>query len=434
MERSSDWLGVRDYERRLAIGGLSAAIAEVLTLEQGETDRLCEYTPKELLDLVFHVFGDKRVLDDYLKARADQRDGEAELDKLDGDLARTDNEHQSFIQRANLYQQWRDLKNQETLLEAEIRPRVELAELRQAMRSAETRLEAMRRQAAEQQIQIDQEDRRLARNTEALTAFVVQQKTAATARETTATQHSAALTRFTETRSMLHERSRLREQALAAGTDSAQAASRLEQNRLKLAEITAKIAGVTQRHAESSARLAAMRSGKSALEPYAAQFRAALDEARIDHLLLTEIVEVTDPGWQVAVEALLASYRHLILLKRPRDREAAWRIGERLQYRSFVTPDLETPPAAVVGSMLEVTRFASEAPAWLTAWLNRVQRVEDAAAGAKLEARHDWITRAGYHRERRGARHSGVAARDFRFGEAARRAQLKALEDDCAAL
>lgn len=434
MERSPDWLGVRDYERRLASGGLTAAIAQVLSLEQGETDRLCEYTPKALLDLVFHVFGDKRVLDDYMQARADQRDGEAELGQLDSDCKRTEYEHQTYIQRANLYLEWRNLKDEEIRLESEVRPRVELAELRQDMRGAKSRLESLRRHAAEQQIVIEQNQRRLAGNADALAATDAVQKNAALAREAAAAAHSAALTRATETKSLLGERERLREQARATSGDSAQAASRLEQHRPRLAQVRADIASRTERNMAATTRLAALRSGKAAPESYVAQLRGAFDEAGIAHLLLTEIVEVTDPGWQAAVEALLAPYRHLVLLKRTRDRDAAWRIGERLRYRSFVTPELEPPPDAVAGSVLEIVRFTADAPAWLTAWLNRVQRVEDAAAGAKLDARQDWITRAGYHRERRGARDSSVAERDFRFGEAARRAQLKALEADCAAL
>lgn len=434
LERSPDWLGVRDYERRLANGGLTAAIAQVLSLEQGETDRLCEYTPKALLDLVFHVFGDKRVLDDYMQARADQRDGEAELDKLDGDLARTENDHQSFIQRANRYQEWRSLKDEEIRLESEIRPRVELAEIRQSIRGAESQLEGLRREAAGRQEQLDQEERRLARNADSLAITLANQKSAATAREAAAAKYKTALTCATETVSMLKERDRLREQSRAAGKDSSQAAARLEQHRPRLAEVKAKAASLTVRNAEFEACLAALRSGKPTLGTYAAQFRGALDESGIAHLMLTEIVEVADAGWQAAVEALLAPYRHLVLLKRPLDRDAAWHIGERLQYRSFVTPDLEPPPTPVPGSVLEITRFTGDVPEWLTTWLNRVQRVEDAAAGAKLDPRQDWITRTGYHRERRGARHSGVPARDFRFGESARRAQLKALEEDCAQL
>ena len=429
MERSPDWLGVRDYERRLASGGLSAAIAQVLSLEQGETDRLCEYTPKALLDLVFHVFGDKRVLDDYTQARADQRDGEAELDKLDGDLARTVNEHEAFIQRANRYQEWRGLKDEETLLEAEIRPRVELAELRLAIKSAETRLDTLRRQSAEHQARIEQEARRRERSAEALAANSAAQQNAAAARETAAARHTAALVNVTGTRNLLAERDKLRAQA-ASVKDSAQAAARLEQNRLRLAEMQVGKLQRTQRRTEANARLAALRGGKSMIEPFVEKLRGALDEAGLHHTMLAEIVEVSDAGWQAAVEALLAPYRHLVLLKRARDRDAAWRIGERLQYRGFVTPDVEAAPAPTPGSVLEIARFTADAPAWLTTWLNRVQRVEDAAAGARLDPAQEWITRAGYHRERRGARHRGVAAHEFRFGEAARRAQLTALQDE----
>ncbi|MGV3628028.1 MAG: AAA family ATPase [Betaproteobacteria bacterium] len=430
MERSPDWLGVRDYERRLANGGLSAAIAQVLSLEQGETDRLCEYTPKALLDLVFHVFGDKRVLDDYTQARADQRDSESELDKLDGDLKRTENEYETFIQRANRYQEWRDLKNEENQLLAEIRPRVELAELRLAIKNAEARLETLRRQSADHQIQIAHEERRLARNADALAVNADAQKNAARAHEDAATRHNAALINVTSTRNLLAERDKLRAQAAAAGNDSAEAATRLERDRPRLAEIKTQRTVLTQQHAETSARLAALRGGKSTPEHFVTKLRGALDEAGIPHVMLTEMVEVSDAGWQTAVEALLAPYRHLVVLKRARDRDKAWRIGEQLQYRGFVTPEAEPPPAANAGSVLEVLRLSSEAPAWLTTWLNRIQRVKDTATGTKLNAEQDWITRAGYHRERRGARHRGVSAHEFRFGEAARRAQMKALEDD----
>ena len=215
----------------------------------------------------------------------------------------------------------------------------------------------------------EQDQRRLERNADALAATDAVQKNAARAREDAAARHSAALTRATETKSLLGERERLREQAQAAGGDSAQAASRLEQHRPRLAQVRAGIANRTERNAASTARLSALRSGKSAPEPHVAQLRGAFDEAGIAHLLLTEIVEVTDPGWQAAVEALLAPYRHLVLLKRARDRDAAWRIGERLRYRSFVTPDLEPPPDAVAGSVLEIARFTADAPSWLTTWL-----------------------------------------------------------------
>lgn len=44
-----DWLGIDNWRKRLEGAGLSRAIAKVLALEQGQTDRLCEYSPRELL-------------------------------------------------------------------------------------------------------------------------------------------------------------------------------------------------------------------------------------------------------------------------------------------------------------------------------------------------------------------------------------------------
>ena len=34
----------------------------MLSLEQGATDKLCELSPRELLDLVYDVFGDRETL------------------------------------------------------------------------------------------------------------------------------------------------------------------------------------------------------------------------------------------------------------------------------------------------------------------------------------------------------------------------------------
>ena len=55
IEQKGEEFGVRDYQRILHSAGLSPAIARVLSLEQGQTDKLCELSHKDLLDLVFQV-------------------------------------------------------------------------------------------------------------------------------------------------------------------------------------------------------------------------------------------------------------------------------------------------------------------------------------------------------------------------------------------
>jgi hypothetical protein len=54
------------------------------------------------------------------------------------------------------------------------------------------------------------------------------------------------------------------------------------------------------------------------------------------------VVEVTDAGWQAALEAVLRPYRHLILLEREQDRHAAWALGERARFRHFIVSERET--------------------------------------------------------------------------------------------
>ena len=154
-----------------------------------------------------------------------------------------------------------------------------------------------------------------------------------------------------------------------------------------------------------------------------AAFRQALGQAGIGYDLLAEVVEITDPSWQAAVEAVLAPFAHLVLLSRDKDAEAAMALGEKLRYRHFIVPDCVEAGLAPKGSLLEVVRFAKPVPQWLLRTLERTRRVEDAAAGSKLPRGEDWITRQGYLRERRGGRHA--APEQARFGKA----RLEALRE-----
>ena len=54
-------------------------------------------------------------------------------------------------------------------------------------------------------------------------------------------------------------------------------------------------------------------------------------------------------------------------------------------------------------SLAEVVEFGAPVPRWLADLLNRIRRVDDAEAARDLPREQEWITRDGYHRERRGA-------------------------------
>lgn len=422
-DKALSWLGVRDYKLNLEQAGLTRAIAEVLALEQGDTDKLCEYGPKALLDLVFQVFGDKAVLDNYQQAKNEQREAENELGELhrqlDGQEVRVNN----MRIRAQRFLDWQALETEVKRLENSVLPALRYLESYDSVMGYVSQFKGMRRTLKLRQEELQRHDANL-REQAALTEQAIAHEAAANAR------YQALFAPFQQAGSEARSAEKLLEQrdkmqALAeaeSGADAAQLGDKLGRLRGEQAELQARIKTAKQEREQLAELQFALQGGRQPSEPFVRQMRAALDEAGIPHQMLSEIVEVRDGSWQAAVEALLAPYRHIILLNREADRHAAFQLGQRLQYRHFIVTDREATPKAAPGSILEILELQADAPAWLTRQLNSVTRVKSVEAGASVQG--DWITRDGFHKERRGARHIGVAAHDHHFGEAARQSRL----------
>lgn len=426
LERGGEWLGVRDYRVRLAGAGLSRAICRVLTLEQGATDKLCQLSPRELLQLVFDVFEDKAVLDDYQRARAEQFDVEKEIGQLQQGMHELHLRLEASKADVRSFEEGLALRNQRQRLEAEIAPKVELAELRATFEGKRGHLTGLRRGLRER-------ERAHARLLEQEAQAVAQRGRLREELAQARAQAGEAEAAFTVARDQARDAEALvrrrddlaRLQAQRGEADVEALSRRVEEGRRRQAELRLEAGRDRQRAGEIEAQLAALSGGGRIVEPFEREFRAALDGAGIGHRVLTELVEIADPQWSVAVEAVLAPYRHLLLLESPEDAREAWRLGERLQYRHFVVADRAPVERATRGSLLEVVRFSAHPPAWLPRQLDRIQRVADVDAGQRLPKGQDWITARGYLREHRGGRHIGGGQQHF--GAGARQARQAAL-------
>ena len=432
-EQAGDWMGVRDYRVRLAGAGLTRAICRVLTLEQGATDKLCQYSPRELLQLVFDVFEDKAVLDDYQRARNEQFDVEREIGQLRQDLAGLHTRLEAARADVRSFEQGRTLRNELQRMQVEIAPKIELAELRGEVLGARASLLGQRRALFE----------RVAARDAAQTRHADAQAAVESARErlragrADATQAEA---RFQQARDLARDAEKLIRRhdellvldANRGAVDADALAARIEDTRTRQAELHFEEKRDRQRNAELSAELAALGRGESHVPADERAFRKALDDAGIRHRALTELVEIRDPDWAVAVEAVLRPYRQLIVLEHPKDARAAWALGERMEYRHFVVADRAPAGKPTKGSLQEVVRFLADPPAWLPRQLDRIHRVADIEAGSALPKDQDWITRKGYLREHRGGRHIGGGPQVF--GAGAREARLQALRTEQATL
>jgi len=427
LEKQGEEFGVRDYQRILHGAGLSPAIARVLSLEQGQTDKLCELSPRELLDLVFQVFGDKDVLDRYLEARHHQEHTARELDAGQNQLEALGNNLEKHEQKVNRYREWQRLNQERIELVSETRPRLEHCLLqREAEHAARTLLVQRRdwraRRAERAVLQMD---------SDALEAAIEQALLRKRAADDNEKIQNQALNEINHElggwETIVRQQQRLEEQAQAGGGEVADAREieRLESQR---ADLLVSIAGLQQRRTQLDEMLENLAAGRRADPHDVAAFRQALSAADIAHHLLTDVVEIVDAGWQPAVEAALAPFAHIVLLQHGRDAERAMALGEKQRYRNFIVPECVNAGLPPQGSLLEVVRFSSAVPEWLLRTLERTRRVEDVAAGSKLPRGEDWITRQGYLRERRGGRFA--APEQMRFG----RARLDALRDERAAL
>lgn len=426
LRENATWMGVREFQRRLHEAGLTPAIAQVLSLEQGQTDKLCEKSPRDLLNLVFEVFGDKQVLDRYQEARQHQDATARELDEFEKQLGKLGLHIERTRERVNNYRQWRGLMDEKIRLAAEIKPRVEFQQLRVSIRGASQQLTGSRRELARLAGEIALTDGRLPQIAAAIEAARGDYLRLQGDEKRVTAEFVALREKIGGLKAVVGQRKQLAELAAQKNLpDPEAAAQRLGEAERERAETAALLKAARDELEETLKLLRLLETGQRADPREVAELRAALDEAGVHHDLLPEIVEVADESWQAAVEALFAPFRHVVLLKREEDRGRAFIIGERLRYRHFIVPERINPPPPTPGSLLEIVCFTRPAPAWLVNLLDRTQRVENAEEGQHQPRGQDWVTRDGYLSERRGGRHAGVRPNDFVFG----RARAAALHD-----
>ena len=426
IESKGQMFGVKDFQRQLHAAGLSPAIAKVLSLEQGQTDKLCELSERELLKLVFEVFGDEEVLTRYQEARHHQEQTARELQDTENNLKAQENHLQAYETRVNRYLEWQNLNEERTVLLSEFKPRLEFYALTEESERARNTLKASKRDwFTKRQERVAVKNQQAQKQNE-MAAFETRKEIAELAESVVNTKLGEVNKSLGRVEVLVEQQDALLQQANETGTDSAKDTQNLDVLENQRDALRQKLAALNVQEGQLNETLENLANGKRADPVDVANFRQALDKAGIAHDLLTDLVEITDTSWQAAVEAVLSSSAHIVLLADKKDEARALSLGEQLKYRHYIVPERSQPPLAPKGSLLDIVHFSRDVPEWVSRVLAGITRVEDAKAGASLPRSEDWVTRLGYLRERRGGR---FAAPDQpRFG----RARLDALRTQLA--
>jgi chromosome segregation ATPase len=429
VQEATDWLGLDTYRKRLSHAGLSPAMAKVLALEQGETDKLCEYSPRQLLDLVFQVFGDKEVLDAYDEAKRHQRETEVELQRFETELESSQTNLERLRLRVANFHRWEGMNKERRDLQEEVLPSLQYHEIREKAALSSKMLREARKSLAAQDGQLSQKRADLAER--ATTLSVAQQHETALEEEKSTLEKRLNDINATlkPQEHLLAQKERLQKLAAEAGADIADVAAQLEQKETEWMGQRQARDALTTRLAADRAAIAALESKSALPEPdNVRSMRRALRDAGIDHAMLPDIVEVTDPRWQAAVEGVLRSYASVVLLEDAQQASAAFRLGEKERYGHFIVPERVAAPSVKDQSLLSVLHFSAPVPPWLIDQLARITCVDSVDDGMRRPKSEEWITPDAYHRERRGGRSLFLEASRYRFGQAGRAQRLAALQ------
>jgi chromosome segregation ATPase len=426
------FMGVQEYRHRLAAGGLSQAVLRVLSLEQGATDKLCELSPRELLDLVYDVFGDKETLDEYQRARVNQLEAAQELQELALQVDRLESQVTALSNRVALFQRYQNLLAAQKALETIRLPQAQYVAQVETLRRLYARIRTLRTQAQERR-----------KNAASLSQQREEARAAVAAAHREEEDCHARLITIQGQMVDYHRQRAVLEHELELFKQMEQQASQVPQDAVAALQKT--LEELIDRRGELRWRLEEIRRAlkevedsprggsqeRLRLDPFVEAFHRLLLEAEIAHRLFYEAVEIRDMSWQLAIESLLRAHRYVVLLQRPEDRWRAWELGETHRYRYFIVAERGQAHIPVPqGSALSVVDLDPEVPDWIRRNLAGVQLVDQVADGQRLPAGATFVTRDGFMRERRGGRSIAVANGDFMLGMAGRQQQARRAQDE----
>lgn len=412
IQANEKWYGPEEYGRALHAAGLPRTLLKILALEQGETNKLCEKSAGELLKYLLEIQGDKQTLDRYSDALDNYRASDKELfvqsqkalgmekNVLDHERKATEAEgyHARVEELVRLRGEtlpkaiYKDIKSRSQELQAligeeESKLKV-LKETRDGIDDEVARLLAEDNASLSEVAEIRENSRRLAREKEKLDL------------------EYGGIVRELEGMEKLRS-----EVASIEPEDGEQLAKKLEEKRREAARLAndfdeahEKVLSLVQESRE-------LETHKGVTFPREVEeMRRALSAEKIEHVLVAEMVEISDARWRMAVESTLGGSRFALVVDK-RDSLKAREIARARRYRYFVSEFEERARRqdAPAGSALSVTELAREdLPGWIVDNLARVQLVEDVKEGLKLGRTTTSMTADGYRQDGRGGAFVGV--------------------------
>lgn len=411
IKAASHALKPEEYSRALEEAQVPRTLLKILALEQGETHKLAQRTPEQLLEYVLELQGDKQVLDRYADARSTYLASQKELADFEKRLENMALHVDVLRRDAEQVRQLQGWLEQEKELREVKLPAARYKRVLLDLQTVAKEVEAARLllQTAEANLSGFSGDEGVLRaEIDGLRAAMAAKRK----------QYESLLGEKEKLDGQYRDLKRHESELLEANVQVEQrggrdvAALKAERERLVADESTkrAELSQLVHKIGALRAELSTLDGGSQRRPPPEATANVLRELRRdgIEGTLVAETIEIADPFWQVAVESVLGSARFTILVDAKHEL-AARKVGQRLRYRNYITAfEPAKRHAAKPGSALSVvTLLDNRLPEHIVQTLGSVQLVQSVDDGHRL-GRQTSITPDGYRQDTRGGIFVGV--------------------------
>ncbi len=404
----SHMLTPETYTYEISQAGFGSAFLKVLALEQGKTDKLCEKSPRAILDLLLEVHGDKQIIERYKRARENYHSANMELGQLGARLAEEQAKVMASERAAKEYRRYVKLLEEQKTYEdlyipqAEYKEaKVKVKELKLEIEDRNMKLGPIDRHILQLQEQLDNADSDLERR-----RIEVEK-----ARELKVEMEKRERDLDIKLNQLVNERRQLDQLVEAAGDVKKGDLDNLFEQRGRLRR---EIVRLELQLEELNNKLNDMQQDVLGLDVqqrkvyprFVEDFTRVLGHAGIQFDLLCDVVDIKEQDWQLAIESILGRDRFTVIVDKENQLEAR-KLGQKHRYRCYIVAkdekaelDFGRSPQNAAIRMVDV--LMEGIPRWITDNLKRTVLVDDVEEGMKLGPKTISVTRQAYRQDMRG--------------------------------
>ncbi len=420
------------YSKYLEDAGVSRSTLKLIALEQGQTDKIGQLSPGDLLQLVMDITGNRDIIKRYEDARSNYRRSSQQLIELRSEYNKICQQTQQLQQQAKEAQTFKELTTEKQVIEQEKLP---LARwyfvLNQIAGNEKSFLDIQQKKIElEKRIQATLQQQQIFQGK---LANIEQEQQNIRTQQTQQEQELNKLhQQIGQCQSEWQRLDALRQECENIPDDLEPVSVQKQLEKAKEGYYKNKNKCTQAQELLENLRQEKDRVGSKKLPSFpreVEEFRKILQENKIEHILFAEGLEITNPKWQLAIEAFLGRERFSILVD-SKDFLAAKRLGEKYRYSFYISPfDATSLPAHTKpNSILANIRAVDPRITGRLLGLNEIILVDSIEEGHS-NSKDVTITVKGYRQDRRG----GIfIARDVKFycGGLAIERQINELEEE----